>query len=254
MFALREEDAMRKLIMCVMAVAAVSVAGCGSTLSNRRATSAAGKGDQYLLQGDYQKAQETYEQVLGARPTAEAALKQAYCLKKAGELSASMAGLARSADLGMNEARALLALYGEMTTGEIQEFVRTHESNPYGWAALGNRHFEEANYGEAAECYETALKHCKDAVLRKSLSYNLSIAYLKDRQFADARSAFDSYLGLTGKPVTHDEHLILGLLSYAEGDHAGAAEAWSRLPEAERKEISATLGRESQEYTWLASD
>lgn len=245
---------MRSVVTLGMAVALLALGGCGSLWTDIKAGHARREADRYLAQGDYAKAHAQYAKVLKLRPTGELAFKDAYCLRKSGDPSGGVGSLAKASELGMGEARVVLAPYGGVTTDALREFVRTHETEAYAWAALGDRLYSAGEYDEAAEAYETASGVCDDAQLGQTLSYNLSVAHLRARRYAESERAFNAYVARIGKPLTDEERYLLGVIRYSRGDCAGAAEVWSGLPAQARRAVAERLGDESRHIAALGSD
>lgn len=241
---------MKRLIACVLVLGLMGAVGCSRAF---RARKAAEKGDSYLRTGRFVKAHKQYAHSFALRPAGHVAFKNAYALNKLGENEGSLEALFKAAELGIDEARILLASYGGVSTDDIREYVRTHEDDAYAWTALGERHYRGGEYPLAAQAYESALKNCADADLGKTLTYNLSVAYLKSHRYPEAARAFDAYAARSGTPLTDNELLLLGSIRYAHGDRAGAAVVWSKLPTDARKLIVATVGDEGPELAELAT-
>ena len=240
---------MARRLLSVVALFLLALAGC---FPGRSAKGLMSSGDRYLRKGDYGKAQSKYEAAFRLRPSPEAAFKNAYCLNKLGRRSESIEALARAAQLGHEQAKVVMAYYGSLSTDDIRTYIRTHPSDPYAWAALGERHFLEGDYELAAEAYETALKLSDDAELGRTVSYDLALAYLKLGRFAEANRAFSAYTARIGKPLTDKELLLQGAIKYAIGDYATAAKAWAKLPARTRKVIGKVVGDETEEFAALA--
>ncbi|MFP4056742.1 MAG: tetratricopeptide repeat protein [Candidatus Brocadiia bacterium] len=239
---------MRTPAALALACSLLCALGCSPATRARRAIQ---RGDAALVEGRYAEARSDYLKALELRPGAEAAFKNAYCLSRMGDRSASLEALAQAMDLGMDGARLVLASYGGVATDDIREYVRNNDGDPYAWTALGERHFRNAEYTLAVQCYETGLANCDNAALGKTLCYNLSLAYLKLGRFADAGRALDDYVARTGRPLKDHELLVLGAIRYGQRDHAGAATAWAKLPLETRRLIAATVGDENAELAGL---
>ena len=235
--------------VCLAILVLALVAGCGPQTRAKRLTRS---GDRYLKKGNYARAQRSYANSFRLHPTGNVAFKNAYCLGKVGDQTASIEALAKAAELGHDQARIVLAYYGGMTADDIREYIRTHEDDPYAWSALGERHYRSGDIEVAVGCYETALKHSDDAELGQTLCYNLAVAYLKLGRYPEAGRAFDAYAARCGSPFTDKELLLQGAVKYAQGDHATAAKAWSKLPARTRQAISKVVGDEAKELASLA--
>lgn len=240
---------MRARMLSIAWLALVVAAGCAPGPTSRRYI---GHGDRYLKKGDYIRAQGKYVSSFRIKPSGEAAFKSAYCLDKLGHRAESIEALSRAAGLGHDQARIVLASYGAMSTDDIREYIRTHESDPYAWAALGERHFQVGDHELAAEAYETALQLTGDADLGQTVAYNLAVAYLKLGRYPEANRAFEAYAARSGTPLTDKELMLQGAIKYAVGDRATAAKAWSKLPARTRKAIGKAVGDEAEEFASLA--
>ncbi len=235
----------------VVGAALLCVAGCSPAT---RAKRAARRGDALLAEGQYGDAHRQYAKSLELHPTGNTAFKNAYTLNKLGERSASIENLAQSLELGMDGARLVLASYGGIPTDDLREYVRNNATDAFAWTALGERHFRSGDNHLATQCFETALANCDNAALGKTLTYNLSLAYLRRGRYPDAERAFNDFVARVGMPLKDNELLVLGSIRYAQGDIPGAATAWSKLPMQTRELIAAQLADESPAFAALATD
>lgn len=186
------------------AIAALAIAAYGGVFAAQR----------WGERGDALPAYNSFAYTLGRLGrTAEAQAVFARSGQRGGELG--VAAHLNLADLLLRQKKLAEA------RAELVQVLTVSPDSAEGHCLLGNVLLEEEKLDEAmAEYRKVDLQRLPDPGARAALHLNVGSVHLRQRRLPEARAALEQALALS--PRSGDAHHLLGLVSFLQGDAAGA--------------------------------